>query len=216
MEIRLGSVGDFHSRPDCSLCAFLSETIEKTFPENDSQDQAWIAKPAYLRFAFQESRINGSQGVKLYLCIGEEHTQNHALLRVYDNRNFDQILPEIKSAIDASPPRLISQTIDWKYFQRLTYNCGETHPGCYYVGHRAFPTGFRLIDVNQRKVVRMGNNEVPPYMALSYVWGQNPDNKYLLTKERIDEFEREGSLLHLPRTIEDSFEVCICFYIPYI
>ena len=216
MEIRLGSVGDFHSRPDCSLCAFLSETIEKAFPENDSQDQAWMANPSYLRFAFQESRINGSQGVKLYLCIDEEHTQNHALLRVYDNRNFDQILPEIKSAIDASPPRLISQTIDWKHFHRLTYNCGETHPGCYDVGHRAFPTGFRLIDINQRKVVRMGNNEVPPYLALSYVWGDNPDDKYLLTEGRIEDFECESSLLNLPQTIEDSLEVCLQFQIPYL
>ena len=212
MEITLGCIGNLHSRRECSLCAFLSESIEKTLPAIDSHDPAWAMKPVYLRFAFQETRIDVGQGVKIYLCIDEEHT----LLRVYDNVNVDQTVPERKSTHDAWAPRLLPRTIDWEYFQRLAYSCVQTHPECCVVSDRAHPIGFRLIDVKQRKVVRIGVDNVPRYLALSYVWGENPDNKYLLAEENIDDFERESSLLGLPPVIEDSLEVCLQFRTRYL
>jgi hypothetical protein len=90
------------------------------------------------------------------------------------------------------------------------------HPECRSVVDCTFPPGFRLIDVEGRKVVRIGNDEVPSYVALSYVWGDDPDNRYLTTKETIDEFERDNSLSDLPPTIKDCFEVCLQLGIPYL
>jgi hypothetical protein len=151
MEIALGSPVDLHSRPDCSLCAFLLESIARNFPTNDSLT-AWSIKTAYLRFTSDETHTESSQGAKVYLCVSGEPTE--VLLRVYDGHNFEQIAPEWQSTYDAAAPRSIPQCVDWSRFQRLVFECVQKHPECRSVGDRTFPPGFCLIDVERRKVVR--------------------------------------------------------------
>ena len=214
IEITLGSLGGFHSRPDCSLCAFLLESIATTFSVNHPLDTAWTMRTVYLRFACEQAQVDSRQGVNFFLCISEEPT--NVPLRVYEGSNSDTIVPQMQSTHYAPAPRLIPPFLDWSYFQRLVLNCIQTHPECCSVGGRTFPAGFRLIDVKRRKIVRFRNDQVPYYLALSYVWGAKPDNRYLTTKETIDEFERESSLSDLPQTIEDCFEVCRQFRTPYL
>ena len=215
IEITLGSLEGLYGRPDCSLCAFLLRSIAATFPANGLLDATWIVRKVYLRFASGIASIDSDQGVKVYLCISGESTE--VLLRVYDGRNFDQVEPNRENVrYAATAPKIIPPFIDCRRARHWASNCFHMHLECRSVVDCTLPPGFRLIDVERRKVVRIGNDEVPSYVAFSYVWGTSPGNEYLATNETIDEFERDNSLSDLPATIEDCFEVCLQLGVPYL
>ncbi|ETS77265.1 hypothetical protein PFICI_11139 [Pestalotiopsis fici W106-1] len=70
------------------------------------------------------------------------------------------------------------------------------------------PRGFRLIDVEEKKVVRASGLGPIEYACLSYVWGNNEE--FQSTKDTIGSFGEINSLGRdsVPATIKDAITIC--------
>jgi hypothetical protein len=68
--------------------------------------------------------------------------------------------------------------------------------------------GVRVIDVDEHCVTNLPSES--EYVALSYVWGTNREEQFQLTTSNLVRLEATHSLKNekLPRTIEDSMEMC--------
>lgn len=85
--------------------------------------------------------------------------------------------------------------------------CYETHKECQQ--KCSLPPGFRVIDVHKRCLVEKRDCR---FVALSYVWGSNPQPALLAgTRAEIDEMKSYGGLpaSRMPKTIEDAIDICI-------
>lgn len=88
-------------------------------------------------------------------------------------------------------------------------DCYETHSECQPKAQCKLPKGFRVIDVNRRCLVEKSSCR---FVALSYVWGSNPQSSLLAaSRATVDGMKKDGGLpaLSMPQTIEDAIEVCL-------
>ena len=70
------------------------------------------------------------------------------------------------------------------------------------------PAHFRVIDVRRRRII-----SAPPacrYVALSYVWGSNPDMSKMTSRATLSSLGKDGGLLasNTARTINDAVTIC--------
>jgi hypothetical protein len=94
--------------------------------------------------------------------------------------------------------------------------CEQTHSDCTKYQHSStaldiLPSDFRLIDVQERRIVRVAT-AYPPYVALSYVWGMQPAISMAMSRiSTIEGLEKVGGLTTalLPNAIEEAFKVCL-------
>jgi hypothetical protein len=81
----------------------------------------------------------------------------------------------------------------------------------------ALPADFRVIDVRKRRLVQMPQG--CQFVALSYVWGSEPDpTKLLTTRSNIKALQEDGSLAvgEMPATVDDAIEACRQLREPYL
>lgn len=101
------------------------------------------------------------------------------------------------------------QRVDWPSIRRFICECENRHADCVPAGAGVFPAAFRVVDVQERRVVR--GCPSGRFVALSYVWGtRGPSDKLAAKKSSIEYLERVGSLrdADLPTTIADAMEAC--------
>ncbi|KAK3295869.1 heterokaryon incompatibility protein-domain-containing protein [Chaetomium fimeti] len=110
--------------------------------------------------------------------------------------------------------------VNWPLARQWLNSCLQHHDKCATPGTGAgitLPTNFRVIDVNKRRLVQM----LPScqFVALSYVWGRDPDpTKLVTTRLSIKALQEDGGLAarDMPVTIEDAMEVCRRLEEPYL
>lgn len=70
------------------------------------------------------------------------------------------------------------------------------------------PRGFRLIDLNEMKIVELASE--PRYVALSYMWPMGKDNDAQLEKANLKDFEAPGGVakISLPAIVSDAIALC--------
>lgn len=87
--------------------------------------------------------------------------------------------------------------------------CYETHTECQRKSQCSLPPGFRVIDVSRRCLVEKSSCR---FVALSYVWGSNPQPSLLAaSRATVDGMKKDGGLpaLKMPQTIENAIEICV-------
>ena len=213
VEITMGTVDALRARSKCSFCRLITESVMASSGTDGDQDTAGPSKIVRMRFAYTEAEALDDQGVKVYVGISEIPLD--IMLRVFTAESSISIQTELRAGNCAAANqnrRLVSAFVDWDRLRSPISRCRWTHPDCGNDPRRSFPKDFRLIDVDDRRVVRYRTDEVPPYFALSYTWGQNPDDNYLAISSTIPRFESLGSLgneaSELPKVIEDAIKVC--------
>ncbi|KAL4898302.1 heterokaryon incompatibility protein-domain-containing protein [Aspergillus ambiguus] len=118
----------------------------------------------------------------------------------------DLHIDDIKSASTASP---VGEMISWVSLVGKINECYETHSECQREAHCSLPPGFRVIDVSRRCLVEKSSCR---FVALSYVWGPNPQSSVLAARRvTVDEMKKDGGLpaSRMPQTIEDAIEICV-------
>ncbi|KAJ5927936.1 heterokaryon incompatibility [Penicillium verhagenii] len=70
------------------------------------------------------------------------------------------------------------------------------------------PAHFRLIDVHRRRLVSAPHD--CRYVALSYVWGSNPDMSKMTTTATLESLQKDGALVisNVAKTINDAITIC--------
>jgi len=104
---------------------------------------------------------------------------------------------------------LVGSYINWDLAARWLSHCYREHEDCTGTGNFTLPASFRVIDVDKRCLVQAPSN--CSYVALSYVWGRNPNPaKLLTTRSNIEKLREEGGLSasDMPITVENAIEAC--------
>jgi len=122
---------------------------------------------------------------------------------------------ESQFVASVSSQAAVPALIDWNRISSWLVRCINQHSDCKnsYTKPDLKKTPlheFRVIDVQKRQVVRPRQDD--PYVALSYVWGDNPDESRSMAKlSTINIYEKEGGLavLNMPLVIEEAMMVCI-------
>ncbi|KAJ4990854.1 tol protein [Stagonosporopsis vannaccii] len=105
--------------------------------------------------------------------------------------------------------------LDYESLKAEIRSCARDHSDCVPDVLEGLP-GFRLIDCMTRVVVAAFTNTSQEtiaqktgfhYVALSYVWGSKPD------ESRVN---KKGALESMPRTIDDSIELCLALGYRYL
>ncbi|KAF4469509.1 Heterokaryon incompatibility [Fusarium albosuccineum] len=105
--------------------------------------------------------------------------------------------------------------IHWDRIRKLLNQCDAGHERCSALAKqhekRSLPSGFRVIDIINRQLIKpVGTCK---FVALSYVWGRNPDvSKVKATVSNIHELEAKGGLAlgKVSTTIEEAMQACTC------
>ncbi|KAF9892979.1 hypothetical protein FE257_000571 [Aspergillus nanangensis] len=108
----------------------------------------------------------------------------------------------------SNKPTRLGGYVDWNLLSQWLESCSSGHPRCIPKHFGENPTAFRLIDVHRRCIVPATADF--HYVALSYVWGKNPDFAKMTTRATIKALEQEGGLLptNTPKTINDAIDIC--------
>lgn len=99
--------------------------------------------------------------------------------------------------------------VSWVSLMGRINECYETHTECQREPRCSLPPGFRVIDVSRRCLVEKSSCR---FVALSYVWGFNPQSSLLAaSRATVDGMKKDGGLpaLRMPQTIEDAIEICV-------
>lgn len=102
----------------------------------------------------------------------------------------------------------VQPEIQWSVVNNWLMKCTEQHDKCHEQCLEQ-PNMIRLIDVQRRKLIRKSGD--CKFVALSYIWGLNPNpTRLVCRKSNAEDLERDGALdaKSLPRTIEDAIQVC--------
>ncbi|KAK8257835.1 heterokaryon incompatibility protein-domain-containing protein [Phyllosticta capitalensis] len=107
-------------------------------------------------------------------------------------------------------PREVITTVDWEW----VISWLEEAPAFPFL--EEIPFGFRLIDVEEKKVVRAPSQNLFQYACLSYVWGNVKE--FQATRKNIHRLEKPGTLNHerVPATIKDAMTACQRLDIKYL
>ena len=171
----------------CDFCHFMISCLAKRFGESQSKSffrkSGWIQWPIY-RFGTGTYQISGSvHSYRKGLCvIGLEE-------------------------VEAGP----SAQIDWSWLR-----CWLPQLLARREGHKTIKGSpryksiceVRVIDVFKACIIHLPLDA--PYVALSYVWGENSVADFRTLRSNVDRLSLPGSLdnIHLPRTILDAMTAC--------
>ncbi|KAF7421129.1 hypothetical protein PC9H_011649 [Pleurotus ostreatus] len=197
-----GALEDVETRQHCPLCSLIVLAVK-------ARDKG--CKPStQIQLSFYVPGLHSGQWTEYsgdkqgaYAMIAGSRPE----VAVLSILNLTLISPvETKEALPLPIRKHIS---DWTTVKGRLHQCDLDHPDCK-AQHTSLPTGFRVVDVKERRIV-----EIPEgcrYVALSYVWGPNPDPSLLLTTvSTFSSYQKIGGLdaLKMPRTIEDAMQACI-------
>ncbi|KAF4568439.1 hypothetical protein EYR36_010450 [Pleurotus pulmonarius] len=197
-----GALEDIETRPSCPLCSLIVLAVK-------TRDKA--CKPStQIRLSFYIPGLHSGQWCE---HSGDKKQAAYAIIAgsrpeiaVLSITNFQMMSTvEAKEALALPIRKHIS---DWTSVKHRLDQCDHDHPDCK-APYTSLPVGFRVVDVNERRIVEMP--EGCRYVALSYVWGPNPDPSLLLTTtSTFSSYQRIGGLnaLKMPRTIEDAMQAC--------
>jgi hypothetical protein len=105
-------------------------------------------------------------------------------------------------------PRAIEPLVPIELLKSWIHTCQDLHrEACAspsWAKGIKWPQTLRLIDVERNCIVDVG--EKTSYVALSYVWGNTPENQTRASKSTLKSMQVEGSLLepNLPKTIREA------------
>jgi hypothetical protein len=126
---------------------------------------------------------------------------------------------------DLSVYRLLKPLVDLKLCVRWLHMCCDTHDKCTQEQRRGDANtyrnpSFKLIDVNSRSVVKVGDHKSVPYATLSYVCGPAYTVRVLKDSDGWVQDE-SGTLRHalpqdLPQTLEDALIVAAGIKLQYL
>lgn len=127
-------------------------------------------------------------------------------LEVHYDENDHPIYGPTPGGATIIPP-LVRTRVDWSRVGGWVQKCCSDHPQCKPRDDLSFPPNFRLIDVEERRVVR-SKNPPPRFLALSYVWGRAPNQK--ATRANINQLYLTRALdaFDLPPAIRDAMSAC--------
>jgi hypothetical protein len=107
---------------------------------------------------------------------------------------------------------LVNKRVQWGQIKPILDSCYRSH--ALETAHASgrggsLPMELRLIDVVQRRVVPFGPG-APPFVALSYVWGERQLGQLRATRATMSKLQQNGGLVasRMPSTIEDAMEAC--------
>ena len=183
----LGSLEDLKSRPECQMCRFLAQGLEKAIDKS-----------------FGTTKISRSL---------ELTSDKHGVVYIQDSSHPEMphlhLLPLEESSASLSG-RLVDTHCDIALLRKWLKCCEAWHgPNCYTPGwltRDKVPekAPFRLIDVQKQCLIR--SKIESRYVALSYVWGKTKGLCAL--RENLSLLERPFRLAKLehsvPRTVRDA------------
>ncbi|KAK8197265.1 heterokaryon incompatibility protein-domain-containing protein [Phyllosticta capitalensis] len=104
----------------------------------------------------------------------------------------------------------LQPTVNWGRIRRMMISCSLGHPSCKEQRTHSLAKGFRVIDVRKRCIKEAGSG--CQFVALSYVWGKNPDyTKFTATRSSIHNLMQDGALVEsrTPKSIFDAMQACV-------
>lgn len=105
---------------------------------------------------------------------------------------------------------LVGSEINWQTIRSQLAGCVQSHQNCRDPPSRPLPQNFYLIDIWNQQIVLANSNMV--FVALSYVWGDNPDpSKVQAKKLNLSSLSQPGGLRMetIPKTIRDAMQCCL-------
>ncbi|KAL2106068.1 hypothetical protein VUR80DRAFT_7333 [Thermomyces stellatus] len=156
-----------------------------------------------------DAEVDDFASVALHISDGSGDPVGEIMdFRAYARRGGDadcETWPPLNSSnIDPVPP-----FIDWKRVRGWLSRCCAEHGDCKPARLATPPSAFRVIDVETRQLVRAGPE--CQFVALSYVWGANPDpSKLQATMSNVERLEERGALKpsEIPAAIDEAMRVC--------
>ena len=114
------------------------------------------------------------------------------------------------SVSDRIGRRKIGADIDWAFLKGRLERCYSEHSSCALSSTGVRPAKFRLIDVHRRRIVSAYSES--RYIALSYVWGSNPDRSKMTLQSTLRILEQDGALIdrRISKTVDNAIRAC-CF-----
>lgn len=233
---------DLHqgSSPSCTMCSFFVEAarqeIDTQIPHCDMEKCTAFFLECRTQLLSEPELIQteifpSPWALVLMVYFGRSHSHQIITLAGFDFQS--QRLASIDSP-SAGTAQLehgslqkraipqVGQTVNWEVMKNLMETCRASHPNCH-MAEVELPTDFRLIDVENRCLVKASNSNVG-YFALSYVWGKkcdvpSPKQKVAaLTKSSLNDLHQEKSLSPsiLPQTVEDALQACLALGSKYL
>lgn len=166
----------------CAFCDMIHHAL-KIGAKSWGKDPSLISdRYPLLRFLF----INNGQ-------IGYSHPSGDGSVHLYN---------------PADVPECVRTETQWGLVKDWLTECTREHDICR-CQYFEQPVGMRLIDVQKERLVRAKENS--RFVALSYVWGSNPNpNSLICTSQNVEDLEQDGGIRsgRLPRTIDDAIRIC--------
>lgn len=184
---------------NCSFCRLVANAREMHWPYIE-------------RGVFPLMRLPHGIG---NLDFNSEYMQNHPItLQHYDPPIFvDSSAPaESKQAALGDYHTFHKELINdqsWALARAWIEDCCSSHSECSIEKSTSEIPHFRLIDVQERRLVKASIFD--SFVALSYVWGTDRNPSWIQTTlSTINELESEGALdaSRLPQTVEDAIRAC--------
>ncbi|KAJ5953483.1 heterokaryon incompatibility [Penicillium verhagenii] len=228
-SIRFCSFKDIEKRKSCSFCrllirsalpyAFFAGTISPASFQDGWLDM--IVEPRgsiFMKFQFPGGAWRG--GKRVYFdsaglkspCAGLSELMGQEVIQENDT-------PEPRRRFGSRDTRPVSfRTIkriggfvNWDLLSGWLNDCSEgvkDHSECGPKLLGVKPAHFRLIDVHRRRLVSAPHD--CRYVALSYVWGPNPDMTKMTTTATMDSLQKDGGLVvsNVAKTINDAITIC--------
>ena len=221
------------ANPDCEFCTLLRNRILEIGPTIGLTE----IRESEIIFAYIPEDVDERDGFgSLAFMDVNSELWDHKLLvvcvarnsysEIYELHMTFKILSREELARSSLQPynSLYTPWIDWSTLQKFPFKiqlCDDDSLSKYrqnkYVSEtseslqpRSLPAGFRCIDVLEKCIVRLPDNNQTSYVALSYVWGLTNVDDLRLCIENLSELERLGELTkyQLPNTIVDAMTVC--------
>jgi hypothetical protein len=200
-EINLGSFGDIQRSQDCEFHRLIYQAT-KAYMNVIKPKIIPISSLQFSLVIYKQHDISASHASMAIEVKGGDYSASFDAFRAY-LEDFEQV----QAIIDRVP---VSGLIDWDRIRGWLSRCIFEHEKCQPLQIGSLPNGFRVIDAIERRVVTPSPD--CRFVALSYVWGGNPDpTKTMATLSTIKDLEQKGGLeaSKLPLVIEDAIQVCI-------
>lgn len=207
------SISPSRSCPFCQLLTYIIHLGEFYFPVIEEKINKGC-RNTYLRLRW----ISKAKQTRLELCAGLVFYPIflHEELSQWETFKRQAQSSELLLDFNRNPPLNVGKKVRWDQVRGWLKEDANVLEGGLKPRQglddqlKRLPDGFMLIDVKERKIVY--GDRGCQFVALSYVWGDSPDNKRLsATKKTIDRLQRmNGVSAHeLPATIEDAIQICI-------
>lgn len=196
VEINLGSFDDIQRSKDCGFHHLIYQATE-AYVNAMKPRIVPISSLQFSLVTYSQDDIATSYASMAIEVNGDAYSAGFDAFRVY-LEDFEQA----QAIIDRVP---VSGLIDWGRISGWLNRCTLEHEECQPLQIGAFPNGFRVIDVVERRVVTPSPD--CRFITLSYVWGETPDpTQTMATLSTIEDLEQRGGLQASkpPLVIEDA------------